>query len=282
MLARECQTPYTQHLSSGFVVFHAQPNLALPSPAVRPKSSARSGFILSTQGGYKRGWEDLTHRKRSKRREKCIERLKGKLSPEFHSVKQNLEFRLTSLTVQWLKTDSPQVPRGGAGALPAMIAARSSSVGRGGPEDPSRHRRQSAASLAGHRSQRSSQENTRDGSHSHGRQVALLRARKALLIREMETNWYLKLCGRAKEDSVAFQTGMPYRWVLNVERGRYVKVGAIRCLYYVWLFMWLYIKTHLWYGDGSVFMLLSVLGGMRVTHERNEDIMAVKIRTCIT
>lgn len=92
-----------------------------------------------------------------------------------------------------------------------MIAARSGSVGRGGPEDPSRHRRQSAASLLGNRNQRSSQENTRDGSHSHNRQVALMRARKAFLIREMETNWYLKLCGRAKEDSVAYQTGMPYR-----------------------------------------------------------------------
>ncbi|KAK2894863.1 hypothetical protein Q8A67_012092 [Cirrhinus molitorella] len=92
-----------------------------------------------------------------------------------------------------------------------MIAARSSSVGRGGPEEPSRHRRQSAASLAGHRGHRNSQESTRD-SHAQHRQGALLRARKAFLIREMETNWYLKLCGRAREDSVAYETGMPYRF----------------------------------------------------------------------
>ncbi|XP_043088783.1 voltage-gated potassium channel subunit beta-1-like isoform X2 [Puntigrus tetrazona] len=91
-----------------------------------------------------------------------------------------------------------------------MIAARSSSVGRGGPEEPSRHRRQSAASLAGHRGHRSSQESTRDN-HAQHRQGALLRARKAFLIKEMETNWYLKLCGRAREDCVAFETGMPYR-----------------------------------------------------------------------
>lgn len=91
-----------------------------------------------------------------------------------------------------------------------MIAARSSSVGRGGPDEPSRHRRQSAASLAGHRGHRSSQESNRD-SHAHHRQAALLRARRAFLIREMETNWYLKLCGRAREDSVAYETGMPYR-----------------------------------------------------------------------
>ncbi|KAG1944623.1 voltage-gated potassium channel subunit beta-1, partial [Pimephales promelas] len=89
-----------------------------------------------------------------------------------------------------------------------MIAARSSSVGHRGPEEPSRHRRASAASLAGHRGHRSSQE-TRD--HGPLRQAALLRVRRALLIREMETNWYLKLCGRAREDSVAYETGMPYR-----------------------------------------------------------------------
>ncbi len=91
-----------------------------------------------------------------------------------------------------------------------MIAARSSSVGRGGPEEPPRHRRQSAASLAGHRGHRNSQESTRD-SHAQHRQGALLQARKAFLIREMETNWYLKLCGRAREDSVAYETRMPYR-----------------------------------------------------------------------
>uniref|UniRef100_A0A8C1TR19 Potassium voltage-gated channel, shaker-related subfamily, beta member 1 a n=1 Tax=Cyprinus carpio TaxID=7962 RepID=A0A8C1TR19_CYPCA len=91
-----------------------------------------------------------------------------------------------------------------------MIAARSSSVGRGGPEEPSRHRRQSVASLAGHRGHRNSQESNRD-SHAQHQQGALLRVRKAFLIREMETNWYLKLCGRAREDSVAYETGMPYR-----------------------------------------------------------------------
>nr|XP_021323321.1 voltage-gated potassium channel subunit beta-1 isoform X1 [Danio rerio] len=91
-----------------------------------------------------------------------------------------------------------------------MFAARSGSVGRGGPEEASRHRRQSAASLAGQRGHRNSQENARD-SHTQYRQGVLLRARKAFLIREMETNWYLKLCGRAREDSVAFETGMPYR-----------------------------------------------------------------------
>ncbi|KAL7879110.1 hypothetical protein AOLI_G00100840 [Acnodon oligacanthus] len=93
-----------------------------------------------------------------------------------------------------------------------MIAARSSSVGRGGPEETSRHRRQSAASLASRSQRNSAQENSREGrTHSHSQQVALARARRALLIREIETNWYLKLCGRGKEESVAFQTGMPYR-----------------------------------------------------------------------
>lgn len=41
--------------------------------------------------------------------------------------------------------------------------------------------------------------------------MVLAQTRKAELILEIETKWYLKLCGRAKEDCVAFQTGMPYR-----------------------------------------------------------------------
>lgn len=88
-----------------------------------------------------------------------------------------------------------------------MFAARSGPVGRGLHDDPLRHRKQSAASLSGPRGQRSSQ----DISHRQSQQTVLAHARKAELIREIETKWYLKLCGRAKEDCVAFQTGMPYR-----------------------------------------------------------------------
>lgn len=91
-----------------------------------------------------------------------------------------------------------------------MFAARSGSVGRGLPDDTLRHRRQSAASLAGFRGQRSSQDGSRDA-RRQSQQTALAHARKAELIREIETKWYLALCGRAKEDCVAFQTGMPYR-----------------------------------------------------------------------
>lgn len=91
-----------------------------------------------------------------------------------------------------------------------MFAARSGSVARGIPDDALRHRKQSAASLSGARGQRSSQDSSRDA-HRQSQQTALAHARKAELIREIETKWYLKLCGRAKEDCVAFQTGMPYR-----------------------------------------------------------------------
>lgn len=91
-----------------------------------------------------------------------------------------------------------------------MFAARSGSVGRGVPDDVLRHRKQSVASVSGLRGQRSSQDSSRDA-RRQSQQTVLAHARKAELIREIETTWYLKLYGRAKEDCVAFQTGMPYR-----------------------------------------------------------------------
>lgn len=84
-------------------------------------------------------------------------------------------------------------------------------MGRGLPDDSLRHRKQSVASVSGLRGQRSSLDSSRDA-RRQSQQTALAHARKAELIREIETKWYLKLCGRAKEDCVAFQTGMPYRW----------------------------------------------------------------------
>ncbi|KAI5097933.1 voltage-gated potassium channel subunit beta-1 isoform X2 [Silurus meridionalis] len=92
----------------------------------------------------------------------------------------------------------------------AMFAARTGTVGRGLPDEALRHRKQSAASLSGPRGQRSSQDSSRD-SRRQSQHTVLAQARRVELIREIETKWYLKLCGRAKEDCVAFQTGMPYR-----------------------------------------------------------------------
>ncbi|KAM9358961.1 voltage-gated potassium channel subunit beta-1a isoform 2-T2 [Symphorus nematophorus] len=96
-----------------------------------------------------------------------------------------------------------------------MLAARSSGGGVGGPggghQPPHMHRRQSVASLSGTRAHRGNSQDAKR-SASSGKQGAQHR-HKAVLIREMETNWYLKMFGLGKEDTVAHKTGMPYRSV---------------------------------------------------------------------
>ncbi|KAK2847033.1 hypothetical protein Q5P01_010032 [Channa striata] len=71
------------------------------------------------------------------------------------------------------------------------------------------HRKHSVASLSGMRAQRSNSQDAKRTS-SCGKQGAQLRY-KAALVREMETNWYLKMFGLSKEETVAHKTGMPYR-----------------------------------------------------------------------
>ncbi|KAL4646998.1 voltage-gated potassium channel subunit beta-1 isoform X1 [Arapaima gigas] len=93
-----------------------------------------------------------------------------------------------------------------------MLAARSSSVaGRGGHEEPPRLRRQSVASLGSGRNTRSAQETNRENRSNSSVQQGHQRARKAALIRELETNWYLQLFGLSREETTAQRTGMPYR-----------------------------------------------------------------------
>ncbi|KAI5611338.1 voltage-gated potassium channel subunit beta-1 isoform X1 [Silurus asotus] len=111
-----------------------------------------------------------------------------------------------------------------------MFAARTGTVGRGIPDEALRHRKQSAASLSGPRGQRSSQDSSRD-SRRQSQHTVLAQARRVELIREIETKWYLKLCGLAKEDCVAFQTGMPYREGQGrscdpLDTGRHITPGA--------------------------------------------------------
>lgn len=100
-----------------------------------------------------------------------------------------------------------------------MLAARSSGGGVGGPgvgHPPHHgHRKQSVASLGGTKAHRSSSQDAKRGASS-GRQGAQHK-HKAALIREMETNWYLKMFGLGREDTVAHQTGMSYRSVKSCE-----------------------------------------------------------------
>ncbi|CAJ1065746.1 voltage-gated potassium channel subunit beta-1a isoform X2 [Xyrichtys novacula] len=96
-----------------------------------------------------------------------------------------------------------------------MLAARSSGGGVGGPSAGHQphhvHRKQSVASVSGSKAHRSNSQDAKRSS-SAARQGSQLRS-KAALIREMETNWYLKMFGLHKEDTVANKTGMPYRSV---------------------------------------------------------------------
>ncbi|KAJ8367989.1 hypothetical protein SKAU_G00080170 [Synaphobranchus kaupii] len=97
--------------------------------------------------------------------------------------------------------DRADWPCGGSGD--GMLAAS-----RSGAHEPPRIRRHSVASLGSSRAQRNAQENNRE---NRSNSIAQQRARKIILIRELETNWYLKTCGLSREETTAHQTGMPYR-----------------------------------------------------------------------
>lgn len=104
----------------------------------------------------------------------------------------------------------PSTPRPLTSALEgrAMLAARSSGGGVGGGHPPHHlHRKHSVASLGGAKAHRGQE--AKRGSAT-GRPGAPHR-HKAALIREIETSWYLKMFGMGKEDTVAHNTGMPYR-----------------------------------------------------------------------
>ncbi|KAK5904382.1 hypothetical protein CesoFtcFv8_005957 [Champsocephalus esox] len=91
-----------------------------------------------------------------------------------------------------------------------LSAARSSGGGLGGGHHPHQpHRKHSVASLSGTKAHRSNSQDAKRGSSAS--RLAAQQRHKAALIREMETNWYLKMFGLGKEDTVSHQTGMPYR-----------------------------------------------------------------------
>lgn len=71
------------------------------------------------------------------------------------------------------------------------------------------HRKQSVASISGTKTKEVKRNSTagKQGAYRH----------KAVLIREMETKWYLKMFGMGKEETVAHKTGMPYRSVKPCE-----------------------------------------------------------------
>ncbi|EDL15547.1 mCG147520 [Mus musculus] len=91
-----------------------------------------------------------------------------------------------------------------------MLAARTGAAGSQISEDNSKFRKQSGLSSGGKdRSPKKAPENAKDSSLSPTGQ-SQLRARQLALLREVEMNWYLKLCELSSEHTTAHTTGMPH------------------------------------------------------------------------
>lgn len=92
-----------------------------------------------------------------------------------------------------------------------MLAARTGAAGSQISEENPRLRKQSGFSIGGRdKSPKKASENVTDSSLSPSGQ-SLVRARQLALLREMEMNWYLKLCDLSTELTTAYTTGMPHR-----------------------------------------------------------------------
>ncbi|XP_011814397.1 PREDICTED: voltage-gated potassium channel subunit beta-1 isoform X1 [Colobus angolensis palliatus] len=92
-----------------------------------------------------------------------------------------------------------------------MLAARTGAAGSQISEENTKLRRQSGFSVAGKdKSPKKASENATDSSLSPSGE-SQLRARQLALLREVEMNWYLKLCDLSSEHTTACTTGMPHR-----------------------------------------------------------------------
>ncbi|KAM6160163.1 voltage-gated potassium channel subunit beta-1 isoform 1-T1 [Erethizon dorsatum] len=92
-----------------------------------------------------------------------------------------------------------------------MLAARTGAAGSQISEENLKLRKQSGFSVGGRdKSPKKASENVKDSSLSPSGQ-SLVRARQLALLREVEMNWYLKLCDLSNEHTTAYTTGMPHR-----------------------------------------------------------------------
>ncbi|NXD38448.1 KCAB1 protein, partial [Copsychus sechellarum] len=92
-----------------------------------------------------------------------------------------------------------------------MLAARTGTVGGKSAEDPLKLRKQSVLSLGSReRALKSSAEPSKEGRARAGQPQQ--RARRLALLRELEMNWYLRLCELSHEYTIAYTTGMPHRY----------------------------------------------------------------------
>lgn len=111
-----------------------------------------------------------------------------------------------------------------------MLAARTGAAGSQISEDNSKFRKQSGLSSGGKdKSPKKAPENVKDSSLSPCGQ-SQLRARQLALLREVEMNWYLKLCELSSEHTTAHTTGMPHRWARaewGIPGGRNLESGCV-------------------------------------------------------
>ncbi|NXW27349.1 KCAB1 protein, partial [Phaetusa simplex] len=105
-----------------------------------------------------------------------------------------------------------------------MLAARTGTVGNKNAEEALKLRKQSVLSLGSReRALKSSSESVKEGRGRGGQPQQ--RARRLALLRELEMNWYLRVCELSHEYTIAYTTGMPHRWV-----GVGSSAWCLRCL----------------------------------------------------
>ncbi|XP_074009113.1 voltage-gated potassium channel subunit beta-1 isoform X4 [Numenius arquata] len=91
-----------------------------------------------------------------------------------------------------------------------MLAARTGTMGNKNAEEALKLRKQSVLSLGSReRALKSSSESVKEG-RGRGGQLQQ-RARRLALLRELEMNWYLRVCELSHEYTIAYTTGMPHR-----------------------------------------------------------------------
>ncbi|NXB47388.1 KCAB1 protein, partial [Leucopsar rothschildi] len=91
-----------------------------------------------------------------------------------------------------------------------MLAARTGTVGGKSADESLKLRKQSVLSLGSReRALKSSAEGSKEGRARPGQPQQ--RARRLALLRELEMNWYLRLCELSHEYTIAYTTGMPHR-----------------------------------------------------------------------
>ncbi|NXL23859.1 KCAB1 protein, partial [Setophaga kirtlandii] len=93
-----------------------------------------------------------------------------------------------------------------------MLAARTGTVGGKSADESLKLRKQSVLSVGSRdRALRSSADSSKEGQGRARAGQPQQRARRLALLRELEMNWYLRVCELSHEFTIAYTTGMPHR-----------------------------------------------------------------------